>query len=221
VSLPDRPRLPLYLAPIPRRVEDLALRLAWPLVAVNLLGTAFGFWYYRFQFADTPGWLWPLVPDSPAATLFFALSLASWKLGREADVLHAAAFVGCLKLGLWTPFVQLLLNGQGDVAAWLYWFLVLSHLGMAVQAFLVLRYADVALWATSVVGVWYWLNDVFDYFVAVGGDVHHTYLRAEVVAGRADHGLAAHDHAAAAAVTLTLLGVSLLYVARAKRAERG
>ena len=78
-------RLPSYLAPLPRRVEDLALRYAWVIVAINLAGTLFGFWYYRFQLAQTPIVMWPFVPDSPTATLFIALSLASWKLDYDVE----------------------------------------------------------------------------------------------------------------------------------------
>jgi len=42
--------LPRYLAPLPQKIETVALRYAWVIVAINLAGTAFGFWYYL---ADT------------------------------------------------------------------------------------------------------------------------------------------------------------------------
>ena len=38
--------LPRCLAPLPRQVETVALRYAWVIIAINLVGTAFGFWYY-------------------------------------------------------------------------------------------------------------------------------------------------------------------------------
>ncbi|MFB6105373.1 MAG: DUF1405 domain-containing protein [Halobacteriaceae archaeon] len=222
-GLPPAEDLPWYVAPLPRAVENLGLRLAWLVVAVNLAGTAFGFWYYRFQLVATPLAAWPLVPDSPVATLFVALSLAAWKLdaGKWANALHALAFFGCLKLGLWTPYVQLFLNGQGGLAAWLYWFLVFSHLAMAVEAFLIQRYSDFPVWAVAVAAGWYWLNDVTDYFVRVLGGYHHTYLRAELTAAGFDHGLPAHEYAAAAAVTLTVLATFLALATRAAKAERG
>ncbi|MFQ3295682.1 MAG: putative membrane protein YpjA, partial [Natrialbaceae archaeon] len=87
-GLPDRPDLPWYVQPVPRAIENVGLRLAWVVVAINLVGTAFGFWYYGFhplplsdplivdQFAMEPVAMWPLVPDSPAATLFIALAIA-------------------------------------------------------------------------------------------------------------------------------------------------
>lgn len=220
-GLPPRSPLPRYVAPLPRFLENLGLNLAWLIVAVNLAGTAFGFWYYRFQFAGTPIVAWPLVPDSPAATLFIALSLAAWKLeaGRWAGVLHALAFFGCIKLGLWTPYVQLALNGPGGIATWLYWFLILSHLAMVLEAFLIHRYFDFSVWAVTLAAGWYWFNDVVDYFAPLVGDYHHTALRAEFVGGALDHTLAAHDLAAAAAVTLTLLATVLALATRVKTLE--
>ncbi len=47
-------RLPRYLAPLPDRVESVALQYAWVIVAINLAGTAFGFWYYIPQFQLEP-----------------------------------------------------------------------------------------------------------------------------------------------------------------------
>ena len=97
--------LPRYLAPLPRKIETAALRYAWVIVAINLAGTAFGFWYYIPQFRLEPILAWPVVPDSPTATLFIACSLALYKLGRSNKYLNMLAFFGCIKLGLWTPYV--------------------------------------------------------------------------------------------------------------------
>ncbi|EMA44089.1 DUF1405 domain-containing protein [Halococcus saccharolyticus] len=220
-EVPDSDALPWYVAPVPRAIEDLGFRLVWLVVTVNLVGTAFGFWYYRVQFAGTPLVMWPFVPDSPAATLFIALSLAAWKLGYDPERLNALAFFGCLKLGLWTPFVQLFLNGPSGIAAWLYWFLILSHLAMALQAFVIHRYAEFPVGAVAIAVVWYGFNDVVDYFVPLVGDYHHTLLRAEFVNGVIDHSLPAHDLAAAAAVTLTLLATFLVLATRVKKLEAG
>lgn len=213
-DLPTPRDLPRIVAPLPTWLENLGLHLAWPIAAVNLLGTAFGFWYYRFQFQLAAPIAWPLVPDSPLATLFIAASLIAWRLGYEPESLHTLAFFGCLKLGLWTPFVQLVINGQGGLAAWLYWFLILSHLAMAMQAFLIPRYANFSVGAVGVAVGWYWINDVVDYFIRFAGGYHHTILRAEVFAGGYDHTLPAHDLAAVAAVTLTLLATVLAFTTR-------
>jgi len=234
--LPHSEGLPRYVAPLPEWLEDLGLRLAWPIALVNLVGTVFGFWYYAGRPADlappllggqlgvAPPAAYPLIPDSPVATMFIGLSLVAWKLDFEAEPLHALAFFGCIKLGLWTPFVQLVVNGLGTLPLWLYWFLVLSHLAMAVEAFLIHRYAAFSVPAVAVALAWYGVNDVVDYFVPVLEGPHHTWLRAELVGGTVDHSLAAHDLAAGWAVVLTLLATFFALATRIEKlrtADRG
>jgi len=218
--LPASEDLPRYVAPLPEWLENVGLRLAWPIVLINLAGTAFGFWYYRFQFAITEPVMWPFVPDSPMATLFIALSLAAWRLDLNADWIHMVAFFGCLKLGFWTPFVQLVLQSSAGIADWLYYFLIVSHLAMVVEGFLIHRYANFSVGAVAVATGWFLVNDVVDYFWPVVGDFHHTLLRAENVVGGYDHTLAAHDLAAAAAVTLTVVAVFLALATRVAKVSR-
>lgn len=231
-AVPPREPLPRYVAPLPVWLEDLALRLAWPIALVNLAGTAFGFWYYGLrplplseplvagQFSLEPVIMWPFVPDSPVATLFIGLSLIAWRLEWDAEWLHALAFFGCIKLGLWTPYVQLYVNGLGSTPLWLYHFLVWSHAAMALEAFLLHRYSEFPVWAVAVATVWYLSNDIVDYFVPLVGDPHHTLLPAEFTANGFDHSLPAHDLAAAGAVALTVLAVFLALATRAEKAER-
>jgi len=220
---PGDDTLPWYVAPLPAWLEDFALRLAWVIAAINFAGTAFGFWYYRVQLAETPLAAWVLVPDSPVATLFIALSLTAYKLDwGNADWLHALAFFGCLKLGLWTPFVQLVVNGQGALWWGMYWFLVVSHFGMAVEAFVIHRYATFSVPAVGAALAWYGGNDLVDYFLRVLEGPHHTILRAERVAGVGfDHSLYAHDLAAACAVALTMLATFLALATRVAYLRRG
>jgi uncharacterized membrane protein YpjA len=231
--LPQPQGLPRYVAPLPRWLENLGLRLAIPIALVNLVGTVFGFWYYagrptelappilEGQFGATPLLAYPLVPDSPLATLFIGLSLLAWRFEVDADPLHMLAFFGCIKLGFWTPYVQLFLNGSEGIAAWLYVFLVVSHFAMAVEAFLIHRYARFSVPAVAVALAWYGLNDVVDYFVSVLGGPHHTWLRAEpFVEGAVDHGVPAHDLAAACAVVLTLLATFLALATRVEKLKR-
>ena len=220
-ALPPTEGLPRYVAPLPEWVENVGLRLAWPIALVNLVGTIFGFWYYagrRFsapfiagQFAGTPVVAWPVVPDSPVATMFIGLSLAAWKLGYDAEWLHVMAFFGCIKLGLWTPYVQYFVNGLGEVPLWLYHFLIWSHLAMAIEAFLIYRYSDFPVWAVALATTWYLFNDIVDYFLPLVGDFHHTLLRAELTASGYDHSLPAHEMAAAGAVFLPVLAVFLQF----------
>ncbi|QCC46415.1 DUF1405 domain-containing protein [Halobellus limi] len=217
-SIPRGDDLPAYLAPLPDRVETATLRLAWVVVAVNLAGTAFGFWYYRFQLLHTPLVMWPVVPDSPLATVLMAASLGSWKLGRDRDWIHALAFVGNLKYGLWVVVVQLAINDVLTSGDPYLWFLFVSHLGMGLQAFVIYRYAEFTVPSVGLAAAWFGFNDVVDYLLPVVGDYHHAYFGPEFVVG-GDHATRAHDVAAAAAVSLTILATFLALAIRVRRLE--
>lgn len=221
-GLPAPDPLPRWLAPLPRWLENVGLNLAPLVVVVNLVGTAFGFWYYRFQFSAEPVAMWPFVPDSPVATLFIALSLGLWSLGRPNEYLNALAFFGCWKLGLWTPYV-LVVFADGFLASTpipLYAFLLSSHLAMVVEGFLIHRYGTFPVRAVAVAVLWYGLNDVVDYFVPVLGTPHHTLLPGQTVAdGVVRHVSPTHEFAAAGAVVLTLTATFLTLSTRVKKLE--
>ncbi len=165
-------------APLPRPIENLALRLAWPIALVNLIGTGFGFWYYRFQLESTAWQVWPWVPDSPLATLFMAASLALWQLDRNSELVNMLAFYGNIKLGLWTPLALVLFHQ--DFLAYqhpaMYAFLVGSHLLMVAQAFLIHRYSTFPPWAILGALAWYTVDLLIDYFIPIVGGPHHTVI---------------------------------------------
>ncbi len=172
-----RKELPRYVAPLPESIENLALNLAWPVVVVNLLGTAFGFYYYGFQFARTPVEMWLFVPDSPMATLFTAIAIASWKLDRPQGWLIALAFFGNIVLGGWTVWVHLAFYEQfGYLGEPMRQFLIWSHAAMVLQAFFLHRIGSFDVRTVGVATLWYAIDTVVDYFVPVRGELHHTFL---------------------------------------------
>lgn len=144
---------------------------------VNLVGIAYGFYYYGDQFRVTPIWLWPLVPDSPLAVLWAELALlAYWLLPARARGrwlwLDALAFVGNVQVGLWTCYVLLAYPSFGTLdflhggPIRLNTILWVGHLGMAALALIYvkgLREAR-AMWAVGVAAAYYLLNDIVDYF---------------------------------------------------------
>ncbi len=217
--IPHRDPLPRYLAPIPKKIEDVALRFAWLIVAINLVGTAFGFWYYSGQFARTPAVMWPWVPDSPMATLFIALAIAAWKLGSELPWLTALAFFGNVILGLWTPYTLVVFADQYSyLHPLMYQFLFWSHLAMVLQAYVLHRITDFPVWGVAVAVVWYTSNLIVDYFIPVVGEPHHTAIplpRDEPMFLGAD----ALGVIATGEVTFTLLACFLALATRVKKLE--
>lgn len=154
---------------------------------VNLVGIAYGFYYYRAQFADTPAWLWVFVPDSPLAVLWAELALIAYWLKRRPGWLDALAFVGNVQVGLWTVYVLLAYGWDttryhgflvsGGETDWLNVVLLFGHAGMAVLALIFLQgLRDEAranrrrvAWALGIAGAYYLVNDALDYFLAAYG----------------------------------------------------
>lgn len=154
---------------LPEKVKKLALNNPWILVAVNLVGTVFGYWFYRFHLLENPIHFWPFIPVSPNATLFMALSLGLYALGKRnkwTRIVDVLAFIGNLKYGLWTVVVMLSTPSAYllESTAFMFSFLVISHALMATQSLLVLDYTEFDLNALFVAALWYTINDVVDYF---------------------------------------------------------
>ena len=114
------------------------------LVAIAVGASWWGFTaFYGSQFARTPVYTWPFVPDSPLATTAWipASLLLKAHLDRRPGIPGAAVTLFVLwaavmnaKVGLWTVFVLLYHYDHffaGDTAhIILEWTLVASHLGM-------------------------------------------------------------------------------------------
>lgn len=156
-------------------------RRAWALLiaCVNLVGIAYGFYYYREQFAVTPVWAWPFVPDSPLAVLWAELALAAYWLRRESSLLDALAFLGNVQVGLWTVYVlvayddsfhtlDFLRGGPVTLNA----ILLAGHAGMALLGLIFLQglreRAVVArrrvAWGVGLAAAYYLVQDALDYW---------------------------------------------------------
>lgn len=135
----------------------------WVLLIVNLVGSVYGFYWYRYQLAETPLRFWILVPDSPGSTLLFSFVLIGLLLGRQNQWLAAFAFASIMKYGLWTVLVL----GGNAVARGVLDFesfhLSLSHFGMFLEGFLFARVYRPDLRPVLLAGAWLALQDFVDY----------------------------------------------------------
>lgn len=164
----------------PREIAQ-ALRRRWVLwvvQAVNVVGIAYGFFYYLPQFRQTPVWLWPFVPDSPFAVLlmFVAVSLILANRGRDwVNLLGAGAMV---KVGVWTAVVLVWfpehfrfsflpdlacpsgpIFGCGNLNTYLFYL----HLGMALEALIVADLLPSRPGPYLAIGGAFLATDVIDY----------------------------------------------------------
>ena len=111
------------------------------LIAANLVGAAYGFFFFYGQTLLTTAfnqpWLLPFVPDCPLFSLVIALALIALYTREKSPGLNFLALAGALKYGFWTVFVLALYSGFYLMQdSFLYTVLFWAHLGLFAQAFL-------------------------------------------------------------------------------------
>jgi uncharacterized membrane protein YpjA len=145
----------------------------WTLFVINFLGSIYGFWWYKNQLASTPITWWMFVPDSPTASTLFTLVLLLWLFSSRSPLVEAFASVTLFKYGIWAV-VMIVWGGALDPAPfmdalnWQHWMLIVSHLGMALEAVLFAPFYTYGRKHVMIVAVWTLLNDALDY----GLDIH-------------------------------------------------
>ncbi|HZH62213.1 MAG TPA: DUF1405 domain-containing protein [Metabacillus sp.] len=130
---------------------------------INLFGTIYGYYWYRFQLADTPAHFYLFVPDSPTASLFFLIVLFGFLFKRNLPLIEALAIVTLFKYGIWAVIMNLLLLAVNGTLPWEGYMLIASHFGMAVQGLLYAPYYRFKAWHLIVAAIWTLHNDVIDY----------------------------------------------------------
>jgi len=147
------------------------------MLLINVLGSIYGYYWYRVQLQLTPPKFWIFVPDSPLSTTLFSLSIFLILCKRKTPFLNFLAVITVIKYGLWAVFVNThfwLISGQ---VYWVEVMLWLSHLGMAIEGIVYLRFFLPSLIEWGVVGAWMAINDYVDY----AWDLHpYLYLQAQL-----------------------------------------
>ncbi|WP_409276300.1 DUF1405 domain-containing protein [Neobacillus sp. SCS-31] len=135
----------------------------WLLLIVNILGTAYGYYWYDGQLEQTPSIFLAFVPDSPTASLFFVFVLIAFLWGKNWPLVEALAIVTLIKYGIWAVVMNLLVLAVTGDLGWLGWMLVGSHFAMAVQGLLYAPFYRIKWWHLAAASVWTLHNDVIDY----------------------------------------------------------
>ncbi|WIG45318.1 DUF1405 domain-containing protein [Bacillus halotolerans] len=132
-------------------------------LAINFLGTVYGYYWYLPQLLETPTRFLIFVPDSPTATFFFLFVLLAFLMKRNAPLFEALALVTLVKYGLWAVAMNLLVLAVTGDLPWEGYMLIASHFAMAVQGVLYSPYFRFSLWHLVIAAVWTLHNDVIDY----------------------------------------------------------
>ncbi|MEC1648637.1 lipoprotein heptaprenylglyceryl N-acetyltransferase LhaT [Bacillus halotolerans] len=132
-------------------------------LAINFLGTVYGYYWYLPQLLETPARFLIFVPDSPTATFFFLFVLLAFLMKRNAPLFEALALVTLVKYGLWAVAMNLLVLAVTGDLPWEGYMLIASHFAMAVQGVLYSPYFRFSLWHLVIAAAWTLHNDVIDY----------------------------------------------------------
>ncbi len=135
----------------------------WLLLFVNIIGTVYGYDWYRWQLAITESKFWIFVPDSPTASLFFCFAIFGWLINRNFKLMEALALITLVKYGLWAVVMNLLTLVETGSIGWMGWMLVVSHFAMAIQAILYIPLYRFTMVHLVVAAIWTLHNDVIDY----------------------------------------------------------
>ncbi len=135
------------------------------IILVDLIGIAYGYYYYAEQLGSSPLYLWLFIPDCPFYVMVFTIALLLAIFGFESRLFSYIAAVGMMEYGLWTA-TALVLFGDYFFSSKLWLMssvLFILHIGMFAEGPLLIpkkigrRHLGVGL-------LWFFINDYIDYF---------------------------------------------------------
>lgn len=133
------------------------------LFMVNLFGTIYGYYWYRFQLAVTPDIFLLFVPDSPTASLFFTLFLLYFLFNKNTPYIEALAIITLFKYGIWAVAMNLFTLYIDGTLNWQGYMLMISHGAMAIQGLLYAPFYAIRMRHIVVAAIWTLHNDIIDY----------------------------------------------------------
>ncbi|WP_445492214.1 DUF1405 domain-containing protein [Niallia sp. 03133] len=133
------------------------------LLVVNVLGTAYGYYWYRFQLEETPPIFLAFVPDSPTASLFFVIVLIAFLWKKNWPLFESLAAITLFKYGIWAVVMNILVFLKLGMVEKEGLMLILSHGAMAMQGLLYAPFYRIKLKHVVIAAVWTLHNDIIDY----------------------------------------------------------
>src|SRR5699024_5168483 len=115
------------------------------LFIVNLLGTIYGYYWYKSQLVVTPTIFLPFVPDSPTASLFFTIFLLFFIFHKSVPYIEALAITSLFKYGIWAVVMNLFTLIVDGTLDWQGYMLMASHGAMAIQGLIYAPYYNIKL----------------------------------------------------------------------------
>lgn len=135
----------------------------WLLLIINILGTVYGYYWYRFQLAETPNIFLAFVPDSPTASLFFVIVLVAFLWKKNWPFFESLALITLFKYGVWAVVMNILVYFETGVLGLDSLMLIISHGAMAIQGILYAPFYRIKWEHIVLASIWTLHNDIIDY----------------------------------------------------------
>jgi len=139
----------------------------WTLFFINLIGSIYGFYWYRQQLSETQGILKLFVPDSPTASLLFTLALFMILIKKPKPFLLIMACGWLIKYGFWAAIINTHFYLIGGNYTFTNFHLTLSHLGMAAEGFLFINNVDLNKYHILALTCLMIVSDFLDYQLGI------------------------------------------------------
>jgi len=141
------------------------------ILITNVLGTIYGWYYYKNQLLNSPFYFWIFIVDCPNSTLFFSVALYLTIKGKRNDFLNFFASANLIKYGIWTCFVLLFHRSYFfTVNSTLYSAIFVTHALLVVQGILFANATRFNKYCYLTL-LWFFVNDYLDYFAGT-----HPYM---------------------------------------------
>lgn len=137
----------------------------------NLIGFAYGIYYYSGQLAEWSPLFWILIIDCPLQAFLVGSLFISSSVGKTGGKLFELtakfASAGSIKYGIWTMFIILFhseyfLTGDGLET---YALLFFAHLGLLIEGLVISSAYKMRLKETALICLLYLINDYSDYVI--------------------------------------------------------
>ena len=151
--------------------------LLYALIIINILGSVYGYYWYRYQLVETQLKYWIFVPDSPLATTLFAISLIIIVLTGRESWLHGIAYSGVMKYGFWAVILIThfwITSGNIRFTEAVLW---VSHLGMVFEGLVYFRHWEVVKFRLAAIVMWFGVWDYVDYALNLHPYLYHSQQR--------------------------------------------
>jgi len=143
------------------------------LIAIaNLVGFAYGIYYYSDQLSEWSPLFWVLIIDCPLQALFVGIAFltfisVSGKKGPVFEFFTKLTSVGAIKYGIWTMFVILFYSSYFLAGEdWgMYSVLFFAHLGLLIEGLLLAGAYKIDFKDIALIGLFYLINDYSDYAI--------------------------------------------------------